>query len=172
MARCEKLRLFFIPLAILFCFSFVFVADGFAAADPVTDFIVKADSLARAAGDAALTPYVIERGIIVGAVVGQLLDVAFETGQGGDRSAEAENVEFAERVAALYAQNGGTGTPLEQVRIYKGWTDEERGVRAQAKTVEAEAFDVRNARDYDKAAEMFQTLSNSPSLSGTGEPLR
>jgi len=56
-----------------------------ASEDPVTTFIIKADSLAQAGGDDLLVPYLLEDSILGGAAVGQLLDVALELGDGGDK---------------------------------------------------------------------------------------
>ncbi|MEJ2719661.1 MAG: tetratricopeptide repeat protein, partial [bacterium] len=133
-------------------------ASASAEVDPVTTFIIEADSIARVGGDEALGGYVGEHSIMVGAAVGQLLDVGFEVGQGGDTAAEEENVAFAERVARLLEQTGGSGVPSELVRVYKSWTPEQRAKRAEIKALEAEAFDARNTGEFDKAVEMFRRV--------------
>jgi CHAT domain-containing protein/Tfp pilus assembly protein PilF len=151
MAWCVKLRLFILYIVA----ASLLAAAASADTDPVTDFIVRADSLSQAGGDTVLMPYVVERGILVGAVVGQLLDVAFEIGEGGDRAAEEENVAFAERVARLYAENGGTRVPIEEVETYRGWSADQRAVRARAKALESEAFEARGQGEYDRAVGLF-----------------
>jgi len=126
--------------------------------DPVTTFIIEADSVATAGGDEALAAYVSEHSILVGAVVGQLLDVGFEIAQAGDTASEAENLAFAKRVARLFEESGGSGVPMALVRAYQDWTPQQRTKRAEIKTLEAEAFEVRNAGDFEKAAEMFRQV--------------
>ena len=76
-------------------------------ADPVTEFIITADSLSRV-GEDQFAVYIAERSILVGASVGELLDVAFEIGEGGDLDAEEENIAFTERVALEHERGSGS----------------------------------------------------------------
>jgi CHAT domain-containing protein/tetratricopeptide (TPR) repeat protein len=121
-----------------------------AQADPVTEFIVAADSLSRL-GDEEFAARIAERSILVGAAVGQLLDAAFETGEGGDRAAEEENVAFAERVALVHESTSGSTIPIELVRTYRGWTADQRAARLRAKGLEAEASSAQDSGDIDAA---------------------
>ena len=136
------------------------VGPALAQADPVWDFIIRADSLASAGGDDALAPYVRDRGVLVGAAVDQLLDVGFEVGEAaeasdasgaGDSEAEAENVDFAERLARIHAELTGSAIPLELVSVHRAWTREQRGIRSEALAKEAEATELRGAGDYGAA---------------------
>ncbi|UCG53328.1 MAG: CHAT domain-containing protein [Candidatus Latescibacterota bacterium] len=149
------------PKLRLFLFLFIVVISAHhasASVDPVTAFILKADSLAKAGGDDLLAPYVKQNAVLVGAAVGQLLDVGFEVGQAGEKAAEEENVAFAERVAELHKEASESSVPLELVQIYKGWTGSQRVARAKIKAMEAEGFEVLNAGEYDRAAEIFNNV--------------
>jgi CHAT domain-containing protein/Tfp pilus assembly protein PilF len=127
-------------------------------ADPVTEFIITADSLSRV-GEEQLVQYIVDNPILVGAAVGQLLDVAFEIGQGGDRAAEEENVAFAERVALVHEGKSGYGIPLNLVRTYRSWTGEQRASRLRAKGLESEATAARDAGDIETAvAKLHEAL--------------
>ena len=126
-----------------------------ASEDPVTAFILNADSLAQAGGDDLLVPYILENSILIGATVGQLLDVALEIGDGGNKDAERENVTFAEHLGRLYQENGGSHIPLGLVEIYEGWTTEQRAQRRRAKGLEKEAVNARNTGELDRAVELL-----------------
>jgi CHAT domain-containing protein/Tfp pilus assembly protein PilF len=128
---------------------------GTGSADPVLDFIVTADSLANAGGDEALGPYVAANGVLVGAAVWQLLDVAFQVGEAGDKAAEEENVHFAERVARIHEDQNGSAVPLELVRTYNGWDAGQRGVRAEAKSLHDRADQLRTT-DPERAVELYR----------------
>ncbi|MCK4237048.1 MAG: tetratricopeptide repeat protein, partial [Candidatus Krumholzibacteria bacterium] len=127
-----------------------------ASADPVTTFIIRADSLAQAGGDKLLVPYIEEKSVLVGAAIGQLLDVAIEVGDSGDEEAERENVAFAEHLGALYRESTGSAAPLELVETCKNWTPEQRAARSRAKKLEGEAANARNTGKLDRAVELFK----------------
>ena len=131
------------------------VLPSTAASDPVTDFIVTADSLATAGGDDALSPYVRENGILVGAVVAQLLDVAFDVTEQGNAEGAAENVAFAKRVARLHQNLNGSAIPIQLVMAYERWTPEDRMIRLEAKKLEEDATAARGAGELDKAVELL-----------------
>ncbi|UCH84375.1 MAG: tetratricopeptide repeat protein, partial [Candidatus Latescibacterota bacterium] len=146
-------------LVVLVCALIVLIpSQSQAQTDPVTTFIIEADSAAAAGGDESLTTYITDHSILVGAAIGQLLDVAFEIGQAGETAAEEENVAFAERVARLFRSSGGSPVPLELVEIYKSWSSEQRTERANLKALEAQAFETRDAGEFDQAAEMFNRV--------------
>lgn len=126
-----------------------------ASTDPVTAFIVTADSLATSGGDELLSPYVSEHAILVGAAVGQLLNVAFQIGEAGDAAAERENVAFAEKIATIYETHTGSGAPLELVEIYKNWKPAQRALRTKAIEMETEAAAARGAGDLERAIELY-----------------
>ncbi len=139
-------------------------------ADPITEFIITADSLSRV-GEEQFTEYIAGRSILIGAAVGQLLDVAFEIGEGGDRAAEEENVAFAERVALVHEVGSGSGIPIELVGIYRGWTADQRAVRLQAKGLEAEASSARDSGDLEtavarlhEALELYRSIDDGRSI--------
>ena len=127
-------------------------------ADPVTEVIITADSLSRA-GEEQFTDYVTGRSILVGAAVGQLLDVAFEIGEGGDRAAEEENVVFAERLASIHGRGSGSSITIELIRTYRSWTADQRAVRIRAKGLEAEASSAQESGDLGTAvAKLHEAL--------------
>ena len=74
-------------------------------ADPVAAFVSAADSVYRAGGDAALSPFIKDNSILAGAAVAKLLDDAFRS---EDKAAARENVDFAKRVALAHESAGGT----------------------------------------------------------------
>jgi CHAT domain-containing protein/tetratricopeptide (TPR) repeat protein len=123
-----------------------------AAVDPVAVFIAEADSTARAGGDSALALYVAEYRLRVGAAVGQLLDTAIELGDGGDRNAETENIEFAARLGVLYERATGSRSPSRLVDTYRSWSSEERALRRDAKGLERQSNDSRKNGDLENAA--------------------
>jgi len=125
-----------------------------APADPVIAFIVIADSLANAGGDGELRPFVVEKEALVGAAVWQLLDIAFQVGEGGDKAGESENVAFAERIAVIHEAQTGSAAPLELVEVYRGWTEADRSIRAKARALQDEA-DALRASEPERAVEMY-----------------
>ena len=83
--------------------------------DPVMNFITEAASMWTDGGEEALSKYVAEHPILAGAAVAKLLDYAIETGDGGNKDEEKENIEFAELVARLYKDTAGSGVALDHV---------------------------------------------------------
>ena len=126
-----------------------------ASVDPVTSFIVSADSVARSGGDDALRSVLSDNALLAGAAVGQLLDTAVELGDAGKPAEEAENFEFAERLARLYAAQSGVESPLELTRTYRAWGESERLARRGAKALEKQAADARGAGDFARAAALL-----------------
>jgi CHAT domain-containing protein/lipopolysaccharide biosynthesis regulator YciM len=125
-----------------------------APADPVVAFIVRADSLAKAGGDDALRPFVADEAALVGAAVWQLLDIAFQVGEAGDKSGENENVDFAERVARIHEAQSGSAVPLGLVETYRAWTPADRQSRTEAKTLHDQADELRGS-EPGRAAELY-----------------
>jgi CHAT domain-containing protein len=125
------------------------------AQDPVNEFIARADSIATSGGDAALSAYVGEHSIIVGAAVGRLLDVAIQVGDEGQKDAESENIAFSEKVARFYENSTGSHALLDLVATYKGWIPAQRATRRDAKALEQQANDAKSARDFNKALELL-----------------
>ena len=123
-----------------------------AAQDPVLDFIIAADSIYRDSGEDALSWYIDENPLIVGAAVYQLIDIAIIVGDQGNAADEKDNMEFAAIVARLYRDAGGDPAPLGLAGVYRGWTPEQRKARAKAKALEEQAAEDRKAREYEKAA--------------------
>jgi CHAT domain-containing protein/Flp pilus assembly protein TadD len=133
---------------------FVSLGAAPAPADPVIAFIVKADSLATAGGDDALRPYVADETALVGAAVWQLLDIAFQVGEAGDKSGEKENVDFAERVARIHQAQSNSGIPLGLVETYRLWTATDRKTRTEAKALHDHADGLRGS-EPGRAAELY-----------------
>lgn len=125
------------------------------AADPVTTFIVSADSIANTADDDALAGYIDDNQILVGAVVGQLLHVAITVGDEGHTSDEAENIAFAGKIATIHEANSGSRIPMELVNAYRGWTPDQRATRRKAVALEQQAGEARSARDFDTAVKLL-----------------
>jgi CHAT domain-containing protein/tetratricopeptide (TPR) repeat protein len=123
-------------------------------ADPVTTFIVVADSVARTDGDAALSAIVRDNPLLVGAAVANLLDVAFQA-SADNPTAAAENVAFAKRVAAAYGANGGPAVVSSLVDTYQKWTPSQRTTRARAVDLENQASAARKSGDIDKAVALL-----------------
>ena len=133
---------------------FAFATQGRAAslapsADPVTSFIVAADSVSRA-GDDALATFIRDNEALVGASVASLLDAAF-LAAADQPDAAKENVDLARRVAVLHEKSGGSAAPRELVDAYAAWTPAQRKSRARALDLEAQAAETRKAGDVDKA---------------------
>jgi CHAT domain-containing protein len=123
--------------------------------DPVTRFIVEADSIASSAGDDILARYVSDNSDLVGAAVGQLIDVAVQIGDDGQTDAAEENFDFAERIAGMHLNSGGSGAPLDLTKTYRSWGLVERTKRQKARAFEQQAVEARNAGDFDKSIELF-----------------
>jgi len=135
---------------IAFCWLFVQPVQ----ADPVYEFIVEADSLARTDED-LLGDLVERQAILVGAAVGQLLDVAFQI-RADDAAAAAENVTLARTIAGLHHARGGTDVPGTLIDTYVGWTDEQLATKARAAALEAQAAEARGAGDPERDAALLE----------------
>jgi CHAT domain-containing protein/tetratricopeptide (TPR) repeat protein len=122
-----------------------------AATDPVTSFIVKADSLAQTGNEDALRGFVAENVLLVSAAVGQLLDAAIEAGDAGDKAGEAENIALAERLGRSYEKATGSRAPLDLVERCRTWTPKERAERRAAKVSEKKSAEAKAAGDLDGA---------------------
>jgi CHAT domain-containing protein/tetratricopeptide (TPR) repeat protein len=145
--------------------------DVRSAGDPVTAFIVYADSLARSGGDPALSTLVREHSVIVGAAIGQLLDTAIEVGDTGDTASEKENVDLAARLGIAYERVTGSSAPSKLVATYRSWTPEERALRREAKGLEQSSIDARKAGKLEDAAqylhesvEIYRRLGDNRSI--------
>ncbi len=123
-------------------------------ADPVTDFIVAADSVGRG-GDDALTSFIRENEARLGASVATLLDVAFQVAADNPDAAK-ENVDFARRLATLYEHGGGTRVCRDLVDTYDAWTPAQRRSRARAADLEAQAAEARKAGEIEKALSLLE----------------
>jgi CHAT domain-containing protein len=123
--------------------------------DPVEIFIVRADSIGMASGDEALSDFISKYGILVGAAAGKLSDVALELDAAGLAEAAGENLEFAERIAAIHLSGTGSSAPLDLVRAYRQWTADDKAIRLEAKALEAAAVEARNAGEYEQAIGIF-----------------
>lgn len=135
-------------------YSFLSSAS-FCSVDPVTAFIVRADSVARLDRTDEFGRLVTENAFLVGAAVGQLLDTAVEVGDAGQSADEQENFEFAERLARFYAERSGVVAPMELTRSYRAWDKSERSTRREAKALEKQAADARGAGDFARAATLL-----------------
>ncbi|MEJ2722095.1 MAG: tetratricopeptide repeat protein, partial [bacterium] len=114
----------------------LFLVPSSFASDPVTTFIVHADSIANIPDDAAFERFVGDNAILVGAVVGQLIDVAVQIAGDGQAEAAEENFEFARRIAAVHEQLSGSAAPGRLIDIYTCWDDAARQTRRIAKALE------------------------------------
>jgi CHAT domain-containing protein/Tfp pilus assembly protein PilF len=153
-------RLLFFRFLFVF-FSLLLASRASAQVDPVTAFLTTMDSLARTGDEAALRGVLAERALLVGAGVGQLLDVALEDGDAGDADAESEKLDFADRLARLHEDLGGSSGPLDLVHLYRAFTPEQRGARTAAKKIETRAAEARGRGDYDAAADLLQQALKS-----------
>jgi len=124
-------------------------------ADPVTTFIVVGDSLARTADAAVFSTFITDNGILVGAAVANLLDIAFQAGQQGNAAGEAENVAFAKRVALAHEAAAGSAVARSLVDTYAGWTPAQRSQRSRAIALEEESVAARKAGDLAKAVDLL-----------------
>ncbi len=165
MSQRRRLR-----LSVVISLWILLLCASAAPADPVIAFIVTADSLANAGGDGELRPYVLENKALVGAAVWQLLDIAFQAGEGGDKAGESENVAFAERVAVIHEAQTGSRAALEMVEVYRGWSEADRSIRAKAKALHDEADALRTSEPeravemYDKANSLYAEIDDRHSV--------
>jgi tetratricopeptide (TPR) repeat protein len=137
------------------CASVARAASLAPSADPVTNFITVADSVARTQGDEGLAAFVADNAALVGASVAKLVDVAYQVAQGGDAAAAAENVAFAKKVAAAHEARGGSKVARGIVDTYEKWTPAQRKSRARAMALEEEAAAARKAGDISKAVSLL-----------------
>lgn len=144
------------PAVILLGFAALLWPAAASSADPIADLIACADSLARAGDERGFAGLVRDRGMLIGAAVGRLLDAAIEAGEAGDGDSERETAALAGRLAAVRAERAGAGTPLELVLAQNKWTGEQRALRARARAIEAEAVAARDAGELDLAATKFR----------------
>jgi CHAT domain-containing protein/Tfp pilus assembly protein PilF len=149
-------RLLVPPIFLVVCLGVARPGAGNPSADPISAFIAHADSIAKAGGDAKLTPYVVENSILVGAVVGRLLDVGFDAGDGGDKTGEKENLALALRIARLHRDNGGSAAPMHLAETFEGWDAKQRETRKRAKALEADAVTARDAGEYDRSLALYR----------------
>ena len=127
----------------------------FAHADPVGTFIDESYEISTSGDAAALAAYIAENPLLVGAAVGQLLDVAIEVGDGGDTDSEKENVDFALLIARVYKEGGGSAAPHDLAVAYGGWSADQRAERAKANELEARAVAARDGGDFAGADGLF-----------------
>lgn len=141
-----------------------------ATADPVTTFIVAADSLARSEDRTALSSYLAAHSDLVGAAVGQLLDVAFDLEE-QDPDAARENVDFAALLAQAVQGEGGTSVATRIVETHRAWTPEQRATKRRAMELEAAAAEARQAGDPERdlrllrqAAKLYASIDDQRAL--------
>lgn len=126
---------------------------GVAGADPVTRFILEADSVVQAGG--TLDGVLGEDEPLAGAAVGQLLDVAFEIETEEPEEAE-ENVVLAERLAAAVAEHRDDSILPELVRRHRARTPAEREALRGAAALEAEAKQAQSDGELDRAVDLLE----------------
>ena len=142
-------------LAASICIFAVVPASPIQAQDPVTDFIIAADSLARTGDEAALSRFVVENSILAGAAVHELIDVAIMVGDEGSKADEKDNLELALAVARILKEVTGEPAPLELATIYASWIPEQRAARNEAAALIEQAGENRKERNFEKAAQLF-----------------
>lgn len=125
------------------------------AQDPVDDYIMIADSLLRIEGEVAFARFVGENALLAGAVVYRLLDVAIIVGAEGRIADRDDNIAFAERIATYHLESGGSRAPLDLVRVYRAWTQEQRALRTKGNSLEEEATKARGSGDYATAERLL-----------------
>lgn len=123
-----------------------------AAADPVVDFLVEADSLIATGDEDAVGAFVEREALIVGAAVGRLLDIAFEIA-GEDPDAARENVALARRIADA---DRTSDVPSSLVDTYEEWTEAQRATKARAIALEADAAVARQDGDAARDVELLR----------------
>jgi CHAT domain-containing protein len=144
-------------LAILTLCTFTFLPVQSIAQDPVETFIIAADSVAQTGDQAAFARYVRDRSAIVGASVHQLIDVAIIVGDDGQKEAEEENIDFAERLALIYQRQTGSDVLVSIIKTYRGWTPQQRAERRKAKGLEEEATAARGESEFEEAARLLES---------------
>jgi tetratricopeptide (TPR) repeat protein len=123
--------------------------------DPVELLIAKADSLAADLGGEGLRGLIGENGILVGAAVGRLAEVALELRANGQVEAAAENLELAEEIARVHESQTGSTAPGLLVETYRAWSDSQRAVWQEARSLEAAATEARSAGEFDRAISLL-----------------
>jgi len=126
-----------------------------AGGDVVLDFITSADSLAQTTDEEALRTFVHNEEALVGAVVGRLLDLAFDAQQQGLFEGAAENVEFASLLAELHAGFTGAQGPRLSVVRYREWSLEQREQKKRALDLEIQSRTSRQEQDYTRALHLL-----------------
>jgi len=150
-AIMQSFRSSFLFVFLIFCSLFVREAG----ADPVVRFLVQSDSLAGLDDPSELRDAVAENSVLVGAAVGQLLDIAFEI-EGEDPEGAAENVELAARLAGLHMGNGGSRVPGQLVAAHRDRSDTDRATKHRAAQLEARAAEARQAGDPARDVELLR----------------
>ena len=128
---------------------------GSAFGQDLDGFIGRADSLATAGDEPALTALVQARPLWIGAVVGQLVEAGLEVGASGDSLAEQANLSFARRLGALHAAGGQSSAPKAEAERALGWGQADKATRMRARGLAAEAEAARRAGEADRAAELL-----------------
>lgn len=144
-----------VTLAILLLCTITFLPADSIAQDPAETFIVAADSVAQLGDQAAFVRYVRDNSAIVGAAVHQLLDVAIIVGDDGQKEAEEENIDFAERLALIYQSHTGSDALINIIKTYRAWTPGQRAERRKAKGLEGEATAARGENEFESAARLL-----------------
>lgn len=128
--------------------------------DPVQDFLVHADSLARADDPERLREAVRAHEPLVGAAVGTLLDVAFQIEDEQPEPAQ-ENVQLAAKLADVHAEVHGSAGLQSLVQRHREWSADQRAVKRRAQALEAEANALRQAGDLDGAVKKLEAANRS-----------
>jgi CHAT domain-containing protein len=130
----------------------ILLAANGAAADPVVDFITESDSIAQSGDELGLRSYVAEHEILLGAVVGQLVEVALYY-RADEPTAAEENVAFAERLVGLVDSPAANAA----IEDYRRWSPADLQRRAAGKAVESEAKLARAAGELGRAVAMLDS---------------
>jgi CHAT domain-containing protein/tetratricopeptide (TPR) repeat protein len=125
------------------------------AEDPVAAFIAHVDSIADTSDQNVFSRYVEDNPLIVGAAVGELLDEAIQTGDGGGTAEEEKKFALAHRIAAIHKESARSPAPLDLVSTYSAWDSSTRAERRRAKAIEKEGTEAQQAGDFAKAIERF-----------------
>ncbi len=123
--------------------------------DPVENFIIAADSIARTGDEEALSRFVAENSIIVGAAVHSLIDIGVLVGDGGSAADERDNFDLALKIARIHSEVSGEADPLKLVSVYASWTPGQRAARRSAAAFNEQAVEARKRRDLAKAEELY-----------------
>ncbi|MCZ6766470.1 MAG: tetratricopeptide repeat protein, partial [bacterium] len=142
--------------------------------DLLNSIIIRADSLDRADGDAALAAYVREQSILIGAVVAQLIEDAIGAGDGGDAAAEKENLDFAEKVVRHHLEESGSDIPKRLLETSRRWGTKERAIRRDARSLEEQAVELRSTQEpdalghaielYNQARDLYEQIDDKHSV--------